>query len=106
MVNPGAFQGSRKAFLEAAIPGYFSAVQDGSGPEFLQTTVRRFLKRYPVDLADDVEPSEEQLDAVDDNEASDEVVPPTKDADETEESFAGRVAAFQQRKKDIKAKID
>ncbi|KAL0567234.1 SERTA domain-containing protein 3 [Marasmius crinis-equi] len=106
MVNPGAFRGSRKAFLEACIPGYFNAVKDGSGPEYLQTTVRRYLKRYPVDLPENEEPSEEELSAVNDLEACEKVYSPTRDPEETEESFTRHVVASEEQKKETKAKID
>ncbi|KAL0563564.1 SERTA domain-containing protein 3, partial [Marasmius crinis-equi] len=106
MVNPGAFQGSRKKFLEAAIPEYFQAVEQGTGPECLQILVRRYLKRFPIEMDEKTEPTEEELDAVDDSEASPDVLPPSKSPDELEEAFAARVAAFEQRKKDTKAKID
>ncbi|KAL0564949.1 SERTA domain-containing protein 3 [Marasmius crinis-equi] len=106
MVNPGAFHGSRKSFLKSAVSDYFKAVQEGVGPEFLQTTIRRYLKRYPVDLSDDVEPSDAQLASVNDDEASEDVYPPEKEPDETEETFKERERAFEEYKKETKAKID
>ncbi|KAL0574850.1 SERTA domain-containing protein 3 [Marasmius crinis-equi] len=106
MVNPGAFHGSRKLFLETALPEYFKAVREGYGPEFLQTTVRRYLKRYPIEIGEDSEPTAEFLASVNDDEASPDVYPPTKDPNETEETFEARVAAFEQQKKDMKAKLD
>ncbi|KAL0576159.1 SERTA domain-containing protein 3 [Marasmius crinis-equi] len=106
MVNPGAFQGSRKSYLEAALPGYFKAVEQGCGPEFLQTTIRGYLKRYPIDLDEKTEPTEEQLARVDDNEASPDVHAPSRDPGESEKDFEARVEVFEQQKKDTRAKID
>ncbi|KAL0564596.1 SERTA domain-containing protein 3 [Marasmius crinis-equi] len=106
MVNPGAFHGSRKVFLEAALPGYFNAVKEGCGPEFLQTTVRRYLKHYPIEIGEDMEPTENFLAGVRDDEASLDVFPPTKDVDETEEVFKARVACFERQKKETKSKLD
>ncbi|KAL0572952.1 SERTA domain-containing protein 3 [Marasmius crinis-equi] len=106
MVNPGAFKGSRKLFLESALPGYFTSVLQGVGPEFLQTTIQRYLNRFPIDLDEDTEPSEDELDAVNDEEALPDVYPPVKDPEETDEAFRTRVAAFEQQKKDTKSKID
>ncbi|KAL0569215.1 SERTA domain-containing protein 3 [Marasmius crinis-equi] len=105
MVNPGAFHGSRRTFLESAVPDYFKAVQEGVGPEFLQTAIRRYLKHYPVDLLDDVEPSDAQLASVNNDEASEDVYPPAKEPDETEEPFKQRERAFEEYKKNTKTKI-
>ena len=67
MVNPGAFRGSRKEFLLGEKAAYAAGMQGGYGADALAQIQRRFFKRYPVDLGPHEEPSQEHLDAVDDD---------------------------------------
>lgn len=67
MPNPGSFHGARKAFLISQKAEYAAAVKDHNAAEALSHILRRFFKRFPIDLPDDFEPSETQLAAVDDN---------------------------------------
>lgn len=76
MVNPGAFQGSRKQFLLAEKAGYADALKTGTANDFLTDLTRRYFKRYPADLDHDVEPSAEHLDAVRDDAPDPEIPEP------------------------------
>lgn len=67
MVNPGAFRGSRREFLVGEKANYAAAVNGGFQKDAVALIQRRYLKRYPISLAHDVEPSQEHLDAVDDD---------------------------------------
>lgn len=67
MPNPGSFHGARKAFLLSQKAEFAAAVKDHNAAEILSQILRRFFKRFPIDLPDDYEPSEAQLAAVDDD---------------------------------------
>lgn len=66
MVNPGAFQGSRKEFLLSQKADYKDGVVGGYAADVLAKIQRRYLKRYPIDLPHLEEPTSEWLEAVDD----------------------------------------
>jgi len=85
MVNPGAFQGGRKVFLMAEKVAFAAAVEGGYARDALANIQRRYLKRYPLDLAHDKEPTPEHLATVDDNEADDDPEEPDKEALTSEE---------------------
>ncbi|KAH7904749.1 hypothetical protein BJ138DRAFT_1018673 [Hygrophoropsis aurantiaca] len=72
MVNPGAFHGSRKDFLLAEKQGYAEAIKHNYAGDFLSNLNRRYLKRYPISLPHDHEPSAEHLASVNDNDADPE----------------------------------
>lgn len=67
MVNPGTFQGSRGEFLLAQSAVYASAVADGHINDTVADIQRRYLKRYPMSLPHNQEPTKEWLDQVDDD---------------------------------------
>lgn len=67
MVNPGAFQGSRKEFLISKKSEYREAVKGGYAADALASIQRQYLKRYPIDFPHDQEPAPEVLDAVNDD---------------------------------------
>jgi hypothetical protein len=67
MVNPGAFQGSRKEFLMSKKSEYKEAVKGGYAADALANIQRQYLKRYPIDFPHDQEPAPEVLAAVDDD---------------------------------------
>ncbi|PBK83698.1 hypothetical protein ARMGADRAFT_1089138 [Armillaria gallica] len=79
MVNPGAFRGSRWDFLIQEMEGYIKAVEEGCAAEFIADVVRHSLKRYPLSLAHNVEPSPDHLAAVDNHMPDPEVVMPDED---------------------------
>ncbi|PPR07162.1 hypothetical protein CVT26_012668, partial [Gymnopilus dilepis] len=72
MPTPEAFQGLRKAFLEGEREGYKNSVANNTYKDFVMDVVRRYLKRFPLKLADDEEPTPEELAAVDDAEPDEE----------------------------------
>jgi hypothetical protein len=67
MVNPGAFQGSRKEFLLSQKPAYKAGVTGGYAADALAEIQRKYFKRYPIDLPHSEEPSAEWLAGVDDD---------------------------------------
>ena len=85
MVNPGAFQGSRRDFLVGERASYSTGVTGGYAADALALIQRRYFKRYPVDLPHSVEPSEEFLAAVDDEAADIDVPEPNQDQMSEEE---------------------
>ena len=76
MVNPGAFQGSRKDFLLGERSSYSIAVEGGYAADALALIQRRYFKRYPVELPHTEEPSPEFLVNVDDDAPEVEVPEP------------------------------
>jgi len=80
MVNPGAFQGSRKDFLQSQKADYQAGVVGGYTADALAQIQRKYLKRYPIDLPHNEEPSTEWLAAVDDEAAEEELAGPDIDS--------------------------
>ncbi|PBK59165.1 hypothetical protein ARMSODRAFT_1027662 [Armillaria solidipes] len=101
MVNPGAFKGSRREFLMQEVEGYIKAVEEGRAAEFIADVVRRYLKRYPLSLEHNVEPSQEHLAAVDDHAPDPEVVMPNED-ELTFEEYEKVQLKFIEDQKDLK----
>lgn len=67
MPNPGVFQGPRKDWLLAQLKGYGQSLDQNLGAEYIRSTQRRFLARWPITLPLDQEQSEEFLANVDDD---------------------------------------
>jgi len=97
MVNPGAFQGSRKEFLLGERPSYSAGVAGGYAADALALIQRRYFKRYPLDLPHTSEPSAEFLAAVDDDAADVDITEPDQDrmSDEEYEAAINRLAERQ-----------
>ena len=70
------FAGLRKDFLTAQLEDYEKALTDGARDDFVNDVLRRFLKRFPLDLPLDKEPSQEHLNAVNDSAPDEEPVLP------------------------------
>jgi hypothetical protein len=103
MPNPGGFAGSRLKFLEDEFPAYMKAVIDNREDDFILDLWRRYFKCYPVDLADDVEPTEETLASVNDDEPDKEPEPPNKET-MTEEEYTEQLLKFKRLEEDIDKK--
>ncbi|KAH9474964.1 hypothetical protein JR316_0012063 [Psilocybe cubensis] len=73
MPNPGGFQGLQKAFLLEQKPLYEKAVEQQLVSETLADISRRFLKRLPLDKPESWEPTEDELAAINDDEAEEEI---------------------------------
>ncbi|PPQ77171.1 hypothetical protein CVT26_008091 [Gymnopilus dilepis] len=100
MVNPGAFKGVRKLFLMGEKEAYSQAVEDGYIVEAVARTQRRFFKRFPIDLPDEIEPSPEELAKVDDEEI--EIDYPEPDREKlSEEEYEAAVKALEERRKRV-----
>lgn len=91
MVNPGSFGASRKALLMSQKPDYSAGVVGGYAADALAVIQRKYLKRFPINLAHDEEPSEDWLAAVDDEEPFPEQVTPDIDV-LSEEEYANAPA--------------
>jgi hypothetical protein len=91
MVNPGAFQGSRKIFLKSQTSDYQAGVVGGYAANALAQIQRKYLKRFPIDLPHNEEPSPEWLAAVDDEAAGEEHEGPDLDALDEDELAAAMV---------------
>lgn len=96
MVNPGAFAGQRKAFLDAQQELYAAAVAGNHVNDTVADIQRRYFKRFPITLAHTEEPTEEHLAAVDDDAPDPELAPPRDEATNPEAyARAKRVYEFQ-----------
>lgn len=65
MVNPGAFQGSRKEFLLSQKAAYSAGVVGGYAADALAVIQHMYFKRYPIDLPHNQEPAPEELESID-----------------------------------------
>ncbi|KAF8190124.1 hypothetical protein BJ912DRAFT_850288 [Pholiota molesta] len=101
MVNPGAFQGTRKDFLTAQMDLYAAAVTGNHVADTVADIQRRYFKRYPTSLEHNVEPSEEWLAQVDDNAPDDDLLPPDE-ALLDKETFDIAEAAYNEQLKALK----
>ena len=91
MVNPGAFQGSRKIFLQSQTADYQAGVVGGYAADALAQIQRKYFKRYPIDMPHNEEPSTERLATVDDEAAEEELEGPDIDALDEDELAAAMV---------------
>ena len=98
MVNPGSFQGARKDFLLGEKVAYKAAVTGGYARDALATIQRRFFKCFPIGLPLTVDPSAEELAAIDDDTPDDEEEDP-EEKNMTPEEFVVARQAFQERRR-------
>lgn len=80
MPNPGKFQGKRKAFLTEKRPLFDASMENDRVPDVLLKIYRAYFKRFPLDMPEDVEPTDEALAMVDNNAAEPEVETTALDA--------------------------
>jgi hypothetical protein len=76
MVNPGSFGATRKAFLMSQKPDYSAGVMGGYAADALALIQRKYLKRFPIDLPHNEEPTDEWLASVNDEGPDPDQVPP------------------------------
>ncbi|KJA13088.1 hypothetical protein HYPSUDRAFT_120316, partial [Hypholoma sublateritium FD-334 SS-4] len=67
MVNPGAFSGQRRAFLDGQQAVYAAAVAESHINDTVADIQRRYFKRFPITLSHTEEPTAEFLATVDDD---------------------------------------
>lgn len=96
MVNRGAFQGVRYRFLQDQKPLYAQAVLSNNTADITVDIQRRFFKRFPLEMDEVEEPSEEFLSAVDDN-ASDPEPPAPNEETLSPEAYELAIHTFQVR---------
>ncbi|PPQ84248.1 hypothetical protein CVT24_012931 [Panaeolus cyanescens] len=102
MVNPGAFKGKRLAFMISCKPEYAKAVEDGTEGDAVASIQQRYFNRFPVDMGVDVEPTDEELAAVDDDAAPIEAIAPDPDILNDDE-YDLQMQAWRGRKKAIES---
>lgn len=105
MVNPGSFTGLRKEFLESQKDLYAAAVAGMHVPDIVADIQRRYFKRFPITLLHTQEPSQEFLDAVDDNAPDAELSRPQTDGLSPEAS-ARAVRVYELQKVELKMRKD
>lgn len=71
-MNPGAFQGARKDFLQSQKEVYKAGVLGGYAADALAEIQCKYLKRFPIDLPQHKDPMPEWLAMVDDDAADPE----------------------------------
>jgi len=74
MVHPRAFKGLCKDFLMGEKADFAAAIEEGYTRDALAHIQRRFFKRFPLDLAEGVEPSPEHLATLDDDKPDKQVM--------------------------------
>ncbi|KAK7015546.1 SERTA domain-containing protein 3 [Paramarasmius palmivorus] len=94
MPAPRAFNGKRLKFLKDQLEPYAKADSEGHAAEFALDVARRFLKRFPVTRPDEEEPTDEELQAVNDNAADEDLVAPVQNEGVSDEEHAKALAAF------------
>ncbi|PPQ76153.1 hypothetical protein CVT24_006578 [Panaeolus cyanescens] len=106
-MHPGNFSAARKAFLLTQRPAYDAAFEIGDAKNAIANIFRRYCKRFPLSMPDDQDPSQDELEMVDDEDANDSI----ENVDistlaEEEQAKAQEERAEQARKiKSLKAKI-
>jgi len=98
MVNPGSFGASRKAFLTSQKPNYSAGVVGGYAADALAVIQCKYLKRFPIELPHDEEPSEAWLASVNDEEPHPEQVAPDIEA-LSEREYANALEMMEKRQK-------
>lgn len=98
MVNPGAFGGSRKAFLVSQKPDYSAGVMGGYAADALALIQRKYFKRFPIDLPHNEEPTNEWLMSVNDDETDPDQVPPDIESLGEEDYIAAKEALEERQK--------
>lgn len=58
---------SRLAFMQSQQNGYTQALSDGTRGNFIVDVVRKYFRRFPVELPHEDEPTKETLAAIDDD---------------------------------------
>ncbi|KAK7019679.1 SERTA domain-containing protein 3 [Paramarasmius palmivorus] len=102
----GLQHGARLAYLESKLPGYFIAVKEGYGPEYLAQVEAGFFRRFHPSKGDAHEPSAEELAKVEDDGEDDEIlVEPFRKENESLEDFQKRMDDFRSLKDVVAAKI-
>ena len=105
MVNPGSFQGTRKEFLLGEKAAYKVAVTGGYARDALSIIQGRFLRRFPIDLSLSVEPTPEELAAVNDETPDLEYEAPDEEK-MTPDEFSEATKAFEDRQSLIQFRKD
>lgn len=93
MAARAAFSGLRLKFMEDQLEGYATAVVESRDNDFVLDVQRRYLKRFPLSLPHEVEPSQESLDPIDDNMPDPELKEPNR-KDMSDEEYKAAKGAF------------
>ena len=106
MFNPGTFSGRRKEFLDSQQELYAAAVKGGHIADAVADIQRRYFKRFPTTLLHTQDPTQEFLDAVDDNAPDPEVLPPQAADFTNPEEHARAARVYEFRQAEIKMRKD
>lgn len=106
MVNPGSFSGRRKEFLNSQQDVYAAAVKGGHIADAVADIQRRYFKRFPTTLPHTQDPTQEFLDAVDDNAPDPEVSPPQAADFANSEEHTRALRVYEFNKAEIKMRKD
>lgn len=98
----GAFSAKRKAFLESKQANFTAAVENSRTANGLAVIFRQYFKRFPIDLDDNVEPTDNALATVDDNAADPDLEEPSDSLGP--EEHAAALKALKARQAHIQAK--
>lgn len=88
----GSFSPKRKAFLESKRSDFATAVEKGYTADGLSIIIRQYFRRFPIDLDDDEDPSDEFLAAVDDTAPVPETAEPSDELGPEEHNAAVQAA--------------
>ncbi|KJA13978.1 hypothetical protein HYPSUDRAFT_209087 [Hypholoma sublateritium FD-334 SS-4] len=106
MVNPGSFSGRRKEFLDSQRDVYATAVKGGHIADAVADIQHRYFKRFPTMLPHTQDPTQESLDAVDDNAPDPEVSPPQASDYTNPEEHARALRVYEFHKAEVKMRKD
>lgn len=105
MVNPGTFTGRRKAFLDSQAELYAAAVKDKHVADTVADIQRRYFKRFPITLSHTEEPTQEFLDAVDNDAPEPELLRPEAEGMD-DEAHTRALRVYELRKLELKLRKD
>lgn len=94
MVGTPAFEGRQLEFMQEALKSYTDAVNKGVEADIMRDIFRRFTKRFPVDRPWNEQPSQEVLDAVNDDEPSPEKHKPTEEEFQDPEEYKTQMEEY------------
>ncbi|KAK7024184.1 SERTA domain-containing protein 3 [Paramarasmius palmivorus] len=105
MPAPRAFTGVRLRFLEAQLNGYAQADSEGHAADFAIDVARRYLKRFPVSLSEDKEPTAQELQAVDDDAADEDRPVPVQKEGMSDDEYAKAMTEYEDFQKTTTFKV-
>ncbi|KAK7035309.1 SERTA domain-containing protein 3 [Paramarasmius palmivorus] len=107
MPNPGSFHGVRRDLLNRFVDGYCQASDEGYGEDFLSEVQRIYFLYFPPTMAEDYEPSAEEMANVNEEDADPiDLERPVQKEGESDDDYAVELVKFELMKKLLAFKID